>query len=385
MYQDIATKFFEHFLSIAEAMNNVGRAKGDGNGIGLWDDDDEFYYDVLNLPDGRMFPLKLHSLVGLVPLFAVETLEPQMLAQVPEFRGRLRWYLKYRKDLADLISRWTIPGVGERRLLSLLRGHRMTMLLKRMLDETKFLSPYGIRSLSQKHREEPYVFHCDSHPLTVRYEAGESESGTFGGNSNWRGPVWFPVNYLIIESLQKFHHYYGDDFKVECPTGSGNFITILEVANELTRRLTRLFLRDEHGRRPVAGPLRKDANRPALPRLPVVPRVFPRRQRPRSGGIASDGLDGPGGQTAQAAAGRVRPCARPAASWRSIERRGFFHSNECPAATEARAYATTRRSAEPQGQRRAAGRAVRRIKPRLHAALESSAQPSPARVIAGDR
>jgi hypothetical protein len=251
VYQDIATKFFEHFLAIAEAMYDVGRAKGDGNGIGLWDDGDEFYYDVLNLPDGRMFPLKIHSLVGLVPLFAVETLEPQLLAQVPEFRSRLRWYLKYRKDLADLISRWTIPGVGERRLLSLLRGHRMKMLLKRMLDETKFLSPYGIRSLSQNHRQEPYVFHCNAHPLTVRYEPAESESGTFGGNSNWRGPVWFPVNYLIIESLQKFHPYYGDDFKVECPTGSGNFVTILEVANELTRRLTRLFLRDEEGRRPA--------------------------------------------------------------------------------------------------------------------------------------
>jgi hypothetical protein len=143
--------------------------------------------------------------------------------------------------------------VGERRLLSLLRGHRMKMLLERMLDETRFLSPYGIRSLSQKHRQEPYRFDCHGHALSVRYEAGESESGAFGGNSNWRGPVWFPVNYLIIESLQKFHHYYGDDFKVECPTGSGNFITILEVANELSRRLTRLFLRDDQGRRPAFG------------------------------------------------------------------------------------------------------------------------------------
>jgi Mannosylglycerate hydrolase MGH1-like glycoside hydrolase domain len=253
VYQDIATKFFEHFLSIAEAMNNVGRAKGNGNGIGLWDQQDEFYYDVLNLPDGRMTPLKIHSMVGLVPLFAVETLEPDMLAKLPGFSRRLKWYLKYRTDLADLVSRWTVPGVGERRLLSLLRGHRMKMLLERMLDETKFLSPYGIRSLSQKHRQEPYTFNCNDHPMSVRYEPGESESGTFGGNSNWRGPVWFPVNYLIIESLQKFHHYYGDDFKVECPTGSGNFLTILEVANELSLRLTRLFLRDAQGLRPVFG------------------------------------------------------------------------------------------------------------------------------------
>ena len=253
VYQDIATKFFEHFLSIAEAMNSVGRAKGDGNGIGLWDQHDEFYYDVLNLPDGSMRPLKIHSMVGLVPLFAVETLEPEMLAKLPEFTKRLQWYLKYRTDLTDLISRWTVPGVGERRLLSLLRGHRMKMLLERMLDETRFLSPYGIRSLSQMHLQKPYVFECNDHPMSVRYEPGESESGAFGGNSNWRGPVWFPVNYLIIESLQKFHHYYGDDFKVECPTGSGNFITILEVANELSRRLTRLFLRDDQGRRPAFG------------------------------------------------------------------------------------------------------------------------------------
>ena len=250
VYQDVATKFFEHFLNIAEAMTNIG---GDDHGIGLWDDEDEFYYDELNLPDGRMQRLKLRSIVGLIPLFAVETLEPEMLARLPEFQQRSTWYLNHRPDLARLVSRWEEPGRGERRLLSLLRGHRMKRLLKRMLDETEFLSDYGVRALSNVYRDRPYTLRLGGEVQVVRYEPGESESGFFGGNSNWRGPIWFPVNYLIIESLQKFHHYYGDDFKIECPTGSGRFVTIEEAANELTRRLTRLFLRDAQGRRPVLG------------------------------------------------------------------------------------------------------------------------------------
>jgi hypothetical protein len=248
VYEDIATKFFEHFLHIAEAMTNIG---GDGKGVGLWDEEDQFYYDELNLPDGQMIKLKVRSMVGLIPLFAVETLEPEMLEKLPDFARRLKWFLNYRPDLAKLVSRWDEPGRGERRLLSLLRGHRMKQLLKRMLDESEFLSDYGVRALSKAHEERPYTFWCASQPLTVRYQPGESDSGLFGGNANWRGPVWFPVNYLLIESLQKFHHYYGDDFKVECPTGSGQYLTVLEVANELTRRLTRIFLKDEHGRRPA--------------------------------------------------------------------------------------------------------------------------------------
>ncbi len=246
VYEDIATKFFEHFLHIAEAMNNIG-----DEGIGLWDERDEFYYDVLNLPDGRSAPLKIRSMVGLIPLFAVETLEPELLKELPDFAGRLEWFLKRRPDLAKLVSRWQECGTGERRLLSLLRGHRMKCLLRRMLDETEFLGDYGVRALSKAHAREPYRLECGGMTHEVRYWPGESESGIFGGNSNWRGPVWMPLNYLIIESLQKFHHYYGDDFKVECPTSSGNFVTINEVADELARRLVKLFLKGTDGQRPA--------------------------------------------------------------------------------------------------------------------------------------
>jgi hypothetical protein len=248
VYEDIATKFFEHFLNIAGALTNIG-----GQGLGLWDEEDAFYYDELQMPDGRITKLKVRSMVGLIPLFAVETLEPEMLQRLPGFHRRLKWFLKYRPDLAKLVSRWEEPGLGERRLLSLLRGHRMKMLLKRMLDETEFLSDFGIRALSRQHGEHPYTFHCSGQALQVAYQPAESDSGLFGGNSNWRGPIWFPVNYLIIESLQKFHHYYGDDFKIECPTGSGQYLTINGVAQKLSQRLERIFLRDSAGKRPVFG------------------------------------------------------------------------------------------------------------------------------------
>ncbi|MCX6967020.1 MAG: glucosidase [Verrucomicrobia bacterium] len=246
VYEDMATKFFEHFLFIAKAMTNISNS-----GLGLWDEEDSFFYDVLVLPDGRKLPMRLRSMVGLIPLFAVETLEPSLLAKFPGFNRRLEWLLKNRPDLAQLVSRWYEPGLGERRLLSLLRGHRMKCLLRRLLDETEFLSDYGVRALSRIYKEHPYELHLDGCKIKVSYLPAESDSGMFGGNSNWRGPIWFPVNYLIIESLQKFHHYYGDDFKIECPTGSGHFITINDVADELTRRLNRLFLRDANGRRPV--------------------------------------------------------------------------------------------------------------------------------------
>jgi hypothetical protein len=258
VYEDVATKFFEHFLYIAEAMTNFG-----DQGIQLWNEEDGFFYDVLALPDGRTIPLKIRSMVGLIPLFAVETIEPSLLRKLPEFATRLEWFLSYRPDLAGLVSRWHIPGAGDRRLLSLLRGHRMKQLLRRMLDETEFLSAHGVRALSRYHLEHPYVFHWDGQAMSVDYEPGESTSGLFGGNSNWRGPVWMPVNFLIIESLQKFHFYYGDEFKIECPTGSGRFLTIDQVAAELTRRLARLFLRNDQGRRPVFGDderLQRDPN-----------------------------------------------------------------------------------------------------------------------------
>jgi hypothetical protein len=256
-YEDIASKFFEHFLQIAQAMTNVGGNPETGgcefSGVGLWDDEDGFYYDELELPDGKIHKFKVRSIVGLIPLFAVETLEPHVLDKLPDFKRRLEWYLSHRRDLAQLVSQWHEPGLGERRLLSLLRGHRMKLLLKRILDETEFLSDYGVRALSKHHREHPYTFKCDGHLLTVAYEPAESHSGIFGGNSNWRGPIWFPVNFLIIESLQKFHHYYGPEFRVECPTGSGRMLNLLEISRELTRRLSRLFLRDAQGRRPLLG------------------------------------------------------------------------------------------------------------------------------------
>ncbi len=257
VYEDIATKFFEHFLAIAESMTDMA-----GRGLGLWNEEDEFYYDRLQGEDGRVYPLKVRSMVGLIPLFAVETLEPETLAKLPEFRRRLRWVIKHRPELAALVSRWHEPGLGERRLLSLLRGHRMKRLLSRMLDETEFLSPHGVRALSKYHQQHPFKFNCMGQDLCVNYVPAESDSGLFGGNSNWRGPVWFPVNFLIIESLQKFHHYYGDDFKIECPTGSGKFMTILDVSHELTRRLTTLFLRDGNGRRPAMGTHDKLQNDP---------------------------------------------------------------------------------------------------------------------------
>jgi Mannosylglycerate hydrolase MGH1-like glycoside hydrolase domain len=246
VYEDIATKFFEHFLSIAEAMTNLG-----GGGVGLWDPKDQFYYDVLNLPDDRLVPLKVRSMVGLIPLFAVETIDQAQLDALPEFAARLEWYLSYRPDLAALVGKWHVPGHGDRRLLSLVPGERIKPILERMLDETEFLSDYGVRSLSRYHQDHPYQFRVDHQTRTVRYTPAESDTGVFGGNSNWRGPVWMPVNYLLIEALQKFHYYYHDVVAIECPTGSGRYLSLDEVAAELSRRLARLFLKDADGRRPV--------------------------------------------------------------------------------------------------------------------------------------
>ncbi|HEX9006469.1 MAG TPA: glucosidase, partial [Bacteroidota bacterium] len=269
IYQDLATKFFEHFLYIAGAMVNIA-----GRGISLWDNEDEFYYDVIQGPHGEHIPLKVRSMVGLIPLFAVETLEPEMLDRLPEFKLRLEWFLNYRPDLRSLVSHWDVEGMRRRRLLSLLRGHRMKRVLKRMLDETEFLSAHGVRSLSRVYRDRPYEFHTDGQVLTVRYQPAESDSALFGGNSNWRGPVWFPVNYLIIESLQQFHHYYGDDFRIEYPSGSGSTLSIKEVAEELTRRLSTLFLRGGDGRRPALGDRRKLQEDPHFRDYLLFPEYF---------------------------------------------------------------------------------------------------------------
>jgi hypothetical protein len=244
VYEDIASKFFEHFLYIAEAMNRMGGEHG------LWDEQDEFYYDVLNLPGDRSLPLRVRSMVGLIPLFAVHVLRSETFAEMPAFTARLRWFLNYRPDLANLVSRWTESTGEEHHLLSLLRGHRMKRLLRRALDAGEFLSEYGVRSLSRAHADAPYVFEHDGHQFNVEYVAGESTTTLFGGNSNWRGPIWMPVNYLLIESLYEFHRYYSDDFRVECPTGSGTLLSLREIADELSRRLCSIFLRDPHGRRP---------------------------------------------------------------------------------------------------------------------------------------
>jgi hypothetical protein len=247
-YEDIALKFFEHFLYIADAMNNIA-----GEGISLWDEEDEFFYDVLHLESGNTLSLKLRSMVGLIPLFAVTTIEPDLLEKLPEFRRRLEWFLEHRPDLSKLVSRWNESGMGERRLLAILRGHRMKRVLSRMLDENEFFSQYGVRALSRVYAQDLYVLNVDGAQYTVGYQPAESNSSLFGGNSNWRGPIWLPVNYLIIEALQQFHHYYSDDFKVECPTGSGQFITLAQIADKLSNRLIRIFIRDETGHRAVFG------------------------------------------------------------------------------------------------------------------------------------
>jgi hypothetical protein len=246
VYEDLATKFFEHFLYIAQAMTNMGN-----QGTGLWNEAEGFFDSMLNLPDGQTVPLTVRSMVGLVPLFAVETLEPDLLAKTPAFAQRMDWFLQHRPDLADLVSHWNEPGAGERRLLSLLRGHRMKAVLKRMLDPEEFLGSYGVRAVSRYYKTHPYTYRFESREFTLAYEPAESRSRSFGGNSNWRGPIWFPVNFLIIESLQKFHHYYGDCFKIECPTGSGKYLTIDQVAEDLSNRLSSIFLSNLAGERQV--------------------------------------------------------------------------------------------------------------------------------------
>jgi len=248
IYQDMANKFFEHFLNIAAAMSCMGNRTD-----GLWDNEDEFYYDTVRMPGDLSLRLKIRSMVGLIPLFAVEVIDDEILQKLPEFAQRLNYLLEKRPDLAALVSRWHEKGSGEKHLLSLLRGHRVKRILYRMLDESEFLSDHGIRSLSKYHEQHPYQLKVDGQVLAVQYTPAESTIDLFGGNSNWRGPIWMPTNFLIIEALQRFHHYYGDDFKIEYPTHSGQLKTLDEVSTELSKRLSRLFLKDEKGRRAVFG------------------------------------------------------------------------------------------------------------------------------------
>jgi Glycosyl hydrolase family 63 C-terminal domain len=247
-YEDVASKFFEHFVNIAHAMNDVG-----AEGRSLWDDADGFYYDVLHEPDGDEDFIKIRSMVGLIPLFAVETLEPEIVDRLPGFKRRMQWFIDNHPDVGEHIEMTESSPRGVRRLLSLVSRKQLKRVLARMLDETEFLSPYGIRALSRYHLDHPYEVTVDGHVNRVDYEPAESTTGIFGGNSNWRGPIWFPVNYLLIESLQKFHHYFGEDFKAECPTNSGTEVDLWQIAAEISRRLTHIFLRDKEGRRPVSG------------------------------------------------------------------------------------------------------------------------------------
>lgn len=253
VYQDMASKFFEHFLHIAAAINKPIK----DNDLGLWDEADQFYYDKLHAPNGETIFMKIRSYVGLIPLFAVEIIDEEMLSKLPDFKRRLEWVLNNRPDLALLISRWNEPGKGETHLLSLLRGHRMKMVVKRMFDEAEFLSDYGIRSLSKSHKDTPYQFNLHGEILSVKYTPAESDLSIMGGNSNWRGPIWFPINFLLIDSLLKFYAYYGDDFEIEYPTNSGNIMSIKEAALLVAGRLINIFQMNDESRRPNTGDFEK--------------------------------------------------------------------------------------------------------------------------------
>ena len=249
-YEDVASKFFEHFVYIARAMNDFG-----SEGVSLWDEEDGFYYDVLHLPNGDEHFLKIRSMVGLIPLFAVETLEPEIVDRLPGFKRRMQWFIDNHPDVPEHIEMTQRSARGVRRLLSLVSRKQLKRVLFRMLDETEFLSPYGIRALSRYHLDHPYEVNVNGNISRVDYEPAESSTGIFGGNSNWRGPIWMPVNYLLIESLQKFHHYYGEDFQVPCPARSNQNSDLWQVASEISKRLGHIFIRGKDGRRPVAGAL----------------------------------------------------------------------------------------------------------------------------------
>jgi len=258
IYEDVASKFFEHFLYIVDAMNHMG-----SKGTDLWNEEDGFYYDVLRLPNGKNIDLKVRSLVGLIPLFAVTTIEQKTLGKLKGFNSRVEWFVNERPQLSRNLACMEGCGDNSRRLLAVVNEDRLRLLLEKMLDETEFLSDYGIRSVSKYHQENPYIFETDDETFDVTYEPAESPTTMFGGNSNWRGPIWFPVNYLLIESLQRFDYYYDGNFKIECPTGSGNMMSLWEVAAELEQRLINIFLPKDNGERPLYGDFVKfqtDAN-----------------------------------------------------------------------------------------------------------------------------
>lgn len=242
-YEDVASKFFEHFVFISQAMNDMG-----GEGIGLWDERDGFYYDVLHRADGGHIPMKVRSMVGLVPLFAVETFDPEDLARLPAFTRRMQWFLNHHAEVSEHVDMSRRNANGARLLLTIANRKKLERIYRYVLDEKEFLSPHGIRALSKFHEEHPFVLNVDGQPHSVNYEPGESTTDLFGGNSNWRGPIWFPLNYLLIESMQRVHFYYGDEFRVDFPTGSGQKKTLWNIASEISRRLSHIFLRGNEGR-----------------------------------------------------------------------------------------------------------------------------------------
>jgi hypothetical protein len=248
IYEDLATKFYEHFLSIAVAISGVYR-----NGLGLWDDEDRFFYDVVHLPKGDIIPLKIRSLVGLMPLIAVETIRDEILQQCPDFTRRMNWMAEHRTHLSHKMAMYHPQKGQKRHIFTILTPDRLRAVLRYALDETEFLSPYGIRSLSKVHEGNPFQLNIAGQTFKVDYQPAESNTSLFGGNSNWRGPIWFPINYLIIEGLNEFHKYMGDHFTVEYPSNSGNFMPLNEIADLLSERLIRLFTINEQGKRPVFG------------------------------------------------------------------------------------------------------------------------------------
>ena len=292
VFDEVAAKFAEHFLWIGAAMNRPG-------GDGMWDEEDGFYYDILRTPDGAGTRLKVRSMVGLLPLCATTVVEPWQRDRIPKTVASYAERAKKMPELAKGIHP-TGPGnfgVGERGITALVNPERLRRILTKMLDEEEFLSPYGIRSLSKFHQKHPYVFHVQGQDYRVDYLPGESDSGMFGGNSNWRGPIWMPVNTLIIRALLNFYLYYGDNFKIECPTGSGRMMNLFEVAQEITDRLARIFLRDSSGRRPVYGGTDKVSRRPTLARPSALLRILPRGQRGGHWRKSPDWLDRTGGRT----------------------------------------------------------------------------------------
>lgn len=255
-YTDMALKFVQHYMWISSAMIHVGQDTG------MWDEEDGFFYDVLRTPDGGSKRLKVRSLVGLLPLCAVAFFEGDLVSQYPEIGQRIRWFLEARPELVTFIHDPRKLGYANRALGSILDETKLRRVLTRMLDENEFLGPYGIRSLSRYHADHPYVFDVNNQSYPVSYLPAESDTGMFGGNSNWRGPVWMPVNILIVRSLILYYGYYGDDFRVEYPTGSGRYLNLYQVAEEISRRLTSTFLRDHNGKRPVHGGTEKFQNDP---------------------------------------------------------------------------------------------------------------------------